>query len=864
MMAGREGIVATAIETATSGYNQRKMVKISEGQIIAYDRTVRIASNDLVSFHYGGDDYDPTKIERVKVSIHRISDESLKSMITLKSGQYSEIDLELCIEARNFLRQSLSPTIPGEFLSTIVLPFQPSRITDQMLDIKGNDPMLFHHYDEWIRKTLQRVMKLHGGKTFRILEAFRNKESKPWAKTCSMILLTWTRAYFIDSHVSIQQAKWLMDNLIKKISEALVAPGEAVGTIGATSIGEPSTQGALNTFHFSGIAEKSGTTGLKRFKEILSNAKCPETCVVSALVDNEADAKAIITNVKAVYMHKLIDTVKIGDIADLNALAKRQRDVLQWVKSWMSPLSSKLDKTIQNAFDKSTFSVANDSCVVEIKLSKMRCLQEDIVPYEIRNRLRLLLLDMCFVSSSEIFEDEWVIRIIPFPVEEFVFNSIFDSRAICEALIDVLLTNVLVRGIPIVSETFHVPSKIDVTLKSNGIGKEEYRKIGCVGSDLIAMSYRVKNPAMLWTNDVHETASFLGIESATALNSSELQRVLSFDSTYIDPRHTLLLAETMGRSGAIAALNRHKMEELGSSLLSRASFEQTRRVLEDAAFFHRSDPLNGSLERQIVGLPLRVGTGIVALVENEKSHQTSVVAPLEKPWIATQYVAALKPMQSSSVVSAIALDWSPHVSALDESLQKHVAEILPLYEQWLAFISSGQESQFRIRKTLSEPDFEHCLKRAEIYLGWDNPEKAMGWNQTHEVISKDGSTIVDSSSAEMTGKNIRAHIKKIRSIIQTALGECQCVSYAKFVPPTSLLPEKVLIRQKKQFLKGGWDMTFCKIWSASNYVEALQKQITSRPSFLLTISAISFEASYNQVIPVSEVLIQKTWDIWTS
>ena len=221
-------------------------------------------------------------------------------------------------------------------------------------------------------------------------------------------------------------------------------------------------------------------------------------------------------------------------------------------------------------------------------------------------------------------------------------------------------------------------------------------------------------------------------------------------------------------------------------------------------------------------------------------------------------------MQSSSVVSAIALDWSPHVSALDESLQKHVAEILPLYEQWLAFISSGQESQFRIRKTLSEPDFEHCLKRAEIYLGWDNPEKAMGWNQTHEVISKDGSTIVDSSSAEMTGKNIRAHIKKIRSIIQTALGECQCVSYAKFVPPTSLLPEKVLIRQKKQFLKGGWDMTFCKIWSASNYVEALQKQITSRPSFLLTISAISFEASYNQVIPVSEVLIQKTWDIWTS
>jgi DNA-directed RNA polymerase II subunit RPB1 len=58
MMAGRVGIVATAVETATSGYNQRKMVKIQEGQIVAYDRTIRVTEDNVISLHYGGDDYD--------------------------------------------------------------------------------------------------------------------------------------------------------------------------------------------------------------------------------------------------------------------------------------------------------------------------------------------------------------------------------------------------------------------------------------------------------------------------------------------------------------------------------------------------------------------------------------------------------------------------------------------------------------------------------------------------------------------------------------------------------------------------------------------------------------------------------------
>ena len=44
---------------------------------------------------------------------------------------------------------------------------------------------------------------------------------------------------------------------------SLVAPGEAVGVIAAQSVGEPSTQMTLNTFHMAGIETCLGNSELE-------------------------------------------------------------------------------------------------------------------------------------------------------------------------------------------------------------------------------------------------------------------------------------------------------------------------------------------------------------------------------------------------------------------------------------------------------------------------------------------------------------------------------------------------------------------------------------------------------------------------
>jgi DNA-directed RNA polymerase II subunit RPB1 len=58
-MTGREGITDTAMKTATSGYIQRRMIKIAEDVQVKYDGTVRNSANNIVQMCYGENFLDP-------------------------------------------------------------------------------------------------------------------------------------------------------------------------------------------------------------------------------------------------------------------------------------------------------------------------------------------------------------------------------------------------------------------------------------------------------------------------------------------------------------------------------------------------------------------------------------------------------------------------------------------------------------------------------------------------------------------------------------------------------------------------------------------------------------------------------------
>ena len=95
-----------------------------------------------------------------------------------------------------------------------------------------------------------------------------------------------------------------------------ITPGEAIGIITAQSFGEPSTQMALNVFHFAGVQEMQITLGLPRLIEIFDARKTPSTPLMEICLqqehNNEKDAKVMAEKIKEVKLKEVISEIKIN------------------------------------------------------------------------------------------------------------------------------------------------------------------------------------------------------------------------------------------------------------------------------------------------------------------------------------------------------------------------------------------------------------------------------------------------------------------------------------------------------------------------------------------------------------------------
>jgi DNA-directed RNA polymerase II subunit RPB1 len=78
-MAGRMGLIDTAIKTSSTGYIQRRLIKGFEDLMVFYDMTVRSSKNKIVQFIYGEDGIDSMKIEKQKFKLIDMNIETIYS-----------------------------------------------------------------------------------------------------------------------------------------------------------------------------------------------------------------------------------------------------------------------------------------------------------------------------------------------------------------------------------------------------------------------------------------------------------------------------------------------------------------------------------------------------------------------------------------------------------------------------------------------------------------------------------------------------------------------------------------------------------------------------------------------------------------
>jgi len=116
------------------------------------------------------------------------------------------------------------------------------------------------------------------------------------------------------------------------------------------------------------------------------------------------------------------------------------------------------------------------------------------------------------------------------------------------------------------------------------------------------------------TNDIQAVGRVLGIEAARNMIIQEAHNTLSEQGLNVDLRHIMSVADIMTVDGSIRAIGRHGVSKEKESVLSRAAFEITVSHLLSASRRGEVDHLGGVAENIIVGQPVNLGTGSVALV----------------------------------------------------------------------------------------------------------------------------------------------------------------------------------------------------------------------------------------------------------
>jgi DNA-directed RNA polymerase beta' subunit len=216
-MAGRKGVIDTALLTSVSGYGQRQGVKLNEDIKVYADYTVRDINGRLYQYIFGDVGYDPAQTIKVGSSqtfcdVYRLV-ERLKKPFEKTCEEFRKLDEEEI----DFMVDYIHPR-----------PHIPFDIEDRICKLR-KDPII---------------------------------------------------SQLADIEICDEMIPLLKNELELRFYQTLMSPGECVGIIGAQSMGEFSTQATLNTFHVAGSTTTGTVTNcLSRFQEINNATKNPKNIV---------------------------------------------------------------------------------------------------------------------------------------------------------------------------------------------------------------------------------------------------------------------------------------------------------------------------------------------------------------------------------------------------------------------------------------------------------------------------------------------------------------------------------------------------------------------------------------------------------
>ncbi|MEM4453569.1 MAG: DNA-directed RNA polymerase subunit A'' [Thermofilaceae archaeon] len=110
---------------------------------------------------------------------------------------------------------------------------------------------------------------------------------EPYAHVLPQSLVEEVVKEVVAAGLTEDEARKVVERVVHEYTKSLAEPGEAVGMVAAQSIGEPSTQMTLRTFHFAGVRELNVTLGLPRLIEIVDARKTVSTPIMEVYLEGD-------------------------------------------------------------------------------------------------------------------------------------------------------------------------------------------------------------------------------------------------------------------------------------------------------------------------------------------------------------------------------------------------------------------------------------------------------------------------------------------------------------------------------------------------------------------------------------------------
>ena len=614
-MGGRVGLIDTAVKTSQTGYIQRRLIKSLEDLMTHYDMTVRNNKNKIVQFIYGEDGFDPVKIESQQINIVNMTSEDIYGHYQMpddytKNSVYTTLYTERTYTRFKRQKQELSQKckfyidymitmrdeIVNKILKRVYKPTvnMPVAFVNIINNIAGNQ-----EENVIIDITPLEVFKLIED-NFKILELLNYNKPNELFKILYYYYLS-PKELLMHKKLTKKSIELLLIVINNAYKKAIITPGEMVGMIAAQSIGEPTTQLTLNTFHFAGVASKSNVTrGVPRIEEILSLSSNPknEACTIYLnKLDSydQVNARKYIDKLENTPLKFLINTIEICfDPDDLNTLIPEDEILLNQYKEFEG-LLDECNTTYDDTKEKSKW-------ILRMTMNKEEMLDRNITMEDIHFALINSNSNIVCVYN-DYNSDKLIFRIRIHKTitskkkkqkNEIESLDQNDEIFIFKNLQEELLNNLTIRGIKNIKKVLLRKITDNFELQDTKYIKKDLWVLDTVGSNLIdILALDFVDKTRTTTCNIIEIYKLFGIEAARQAILDEFSEVIEFDGAYINYHHLIMLCDRMTVTDKMVSVFRHGINNDDIGPIAKASFEETPEMFLKAAKHGELDNLKG-------------------------------------------------------------------------------------------------------------------------------------------------------------------------------------------------------------------------------------------------------------------------------